>query len=78
MCAADFPGEDLPGVYDALPYLVSNIQKQFELGHATRPDFIDICERQARRRAGRRRHRHGLQPHGDSPGRGQRVLRLSP
>ncbi len=27
-----FPGEDLPGVYDALPYLVSNINKQFEPG----------------------------------------------
>ncbi|MDJ0916156.1 MAG: FAD-dependent oxidoreductase [Woeseiaceae bacterium] len=27
-----FPGEDLPGVYDALPYLVSNINKQFKPG----------------------------------------------
>ena len=25
-----FPGENLPGVYDALPYLVSNINKQFD------------------------------------------------
>lgn len=36
-----FPGEDLPGVYEALPYLVSNIKKQ--LGMLANPaDFIDM------------------------------------
>jgi len=27
-----FPGEDLPGVYQALPYLVSNINRELDLG----------------------------------------------
>ncbi len=36
-----FPGEDLPGVYDALPYLISNIDRL--LGIASNPgDFIDM------------------------------------
>ena len=36
-----FPGEDLPGVYEALPFLVSNINK--ELGYQQEPgDFIDM------------------------------------
>ncbi|MEO1202620.1 MAG: FAD-dependent oxidoreductase, partial [Pseudomonadota bacterium] len=37
-----FDGEDLPGVYDALPYLVSNIDR--ELGLEKSPDdFIDLA-----------------------------------
>ncbi|MFO1433278.1 MAG: FAD-dependent oxidoreductase [Candidatus Competibacteraceae bacterium] len=36
-----FPGEDLPGVYDALPYLISNINRL--LGIENNPgDFIDM------------------------------------
>ena len=36
-----FPGEDLPGVYDALPFLISNIDR--ELGLEKDPaDFIDM------------------------------------
>ena len=36
-----FPGEDLPGVYEALPFLVSNINK--ELGYQEDPsEFIDM------------------------------------
>ena len=34
-----FPGEDLPGVYEALPYLISNINRHLELGNG---DFIDM------------------------------------
>ena len=37
-----FPGEELPGVYDALPYLVSNINR--ELGLEQGPEgFIDLA-----------------------------------
>jgi glutamate synthase (NADPH/NADH) small chain len=37
-----FPGEDLPGVHEALPYLISNINR--ELGIATEPAaFIDMA-----------------------------------
>lgn len=36
-----FPGEDLPGVYDALPYLISNVNRL--LGYEKDPsDFIDM------------------------------------
>jgi len=36
-----FPGEDLPGVHDALPFLISNINRL--LGHENDPaDFIDM------------------------------------
>lgn len=37
-----FPGEDLPGVYDALPYLVSNVNR---LMHPEKPDseYIDLA-----------------------------------
>jgi len=36
-----FPGEDLPGVYDALPFLVSNVNRR--LGFEKNPaDFIDM------------------------------------
>ncbi|APZ44316.1 FAD-dependent oxidoreductase [Acidihalobacter ferrooxydans] len=36
-----FPGEDLPGVHDALPYLISNIKRV--LGLEERPeDFVDM------------------------------------
>ena len=35
-----FPGEELPGVVEALPYLISNINR--ELGLAAAADFIDL------------------------------------
>ena len=35
-----FPGEDLPGVHEALPYLISNINR--ELGIASPGEFIDL------------------------------------
>lgn len=36
-----FPGEDLPGVYDALPFLISNVNRL--LGYEKSPaDFIDM------------------------------------
>ena len=62
-----FPGEDLPGVHEALPYLISNINR--ELGYETDALRFRRHGRQARGGAGRRRHRHGLQPHRDPPGR---------
>jgi glutamate synthase (NADPH/NADH) small chain len=34
-----FPGEDLPGVYEALPYLISNINRHLELRAG---DFVDM------------------------------------
>lgn len=34
-----FPGEDLEGVYEALPYLVANNKKQLDLDS---PDFVDL------------------------------------
>ncbi len=40
----EFPGEDLPGVHEALPYLVSNIHNQMDFG-GDRPDFIDFSGR---------------------------------
>jgi glutamate synthase (NADPH/NADH) small chain len=36
-----FSGEDLPGVYEALPYLISNINRELELGNGS-ADFIDM------------------------------------
>ncbi len=69
-----FPGEDLPGVHEALPYLISNINHELRFARQRRAP--DQHARQARRGAGRRRYRHGLQPHGDPPGRGVRDLHL--
>ncbi len=37
-----FPGEDLPGVYDALPYLVSNVNRLMR-PDAPRDDYIDLA-----------------------------------
>ncbi|MDJ0777594.1 MAG: FAD-dependent oxidoreductase [Gammaproteobacteria bacterium] len=39
-----FPGEDLPGVHEALPYLVSNIHNEMDFG-GDKPDFIDFAGR---------------------------------
>jgi glutamate synthase (NADPH/NADH) small chain len=36
-----FPGEDLPGVYDALPYLISNVNRVMDLAQSP-SDFIDM------------------------------------
>ena len=38
----NFPGEQMQGVHEALPYLVSNIHNQVDFG-ADRPDFIDFA-----------------------------------
>ncbi len=37
-----FPGENKPGVYEALPYLISNIHNEIEFGVDDKPDFIDM------------------------------------
>jgi len=37
----NFPGEDKPGVHEALPYLVANIHDQIDFG-ASKPEFIDF------------------------------------
>ena len=37
----EFPGEDKPGVHEALPYLVANIHEQIDFG-AGKPEFIDF------------------------------------
>jgi len=37
----NFPGEDKPGVHEALPYLVANIHDQIDFG-AAKPEFIDF------------------------------------
>lgn len=37
-----FPGEDLPGVYDALPFLVSNIKRSMDLEESN-DEFIDMA-----------------------------------
>lgn len=40
----DFPGEQLPGVHQALPYLIANVRRQ--LGLETAPgDFVDMAGR---------------------------------
>ncbi len=36
----EFPGEDMPGVYEALPYLISNINH--ELGLPGSDEFVDL------------------------------------
>jgi glutamate synthase (NADPH/NADH) small chain len=37
-----FPGEDKLGVYDALPFLISNIHNEIDFGAPDKPDFIDL------------------------------------
>jgi len=39
-----FPGEDLPGVYDALPYLVSNINRELGID-SSRDNFINLAQK---------------------------------
>ena len=41
----NFPGEDLPGVYEALPYLVANIHDQIAFD-SDKPEFIDFKGKQ--------------------------------
>jgi glutamate synthase (NADPH/NADH) small chain len=38
-----FPGEDKTGVYDALPYLISNIHNEIQFDTENKPDFIDLA-----------------------------------
>ncbi len=37
----DFPGEDLPGVHEALPYLISNVRQCYET-HKCESDFVSM------------------------------------
>jgi glutamate synthase (NADPH) small chain len=37
-----FPGENMPGVYEALPYLISNIHNEINFELETKPDFINF------------------------------------
>jgi len=37
-----FPGEDKPGVYDALPFLISNIHNEIDFDTPQKPDFINL------------------------------------
>ncbi len=62
-----FAGEELPGVHEALAYLIANINH--ELRAAGRGARSHQHARQARGGAGRGRHRHGLQPYRAAPGR---------
>jgi len=41
--SGELPGEDLPGVYDALPYLISNIRREMKLDVGD--EFVDLCDR---------------------------------
>lgn len=38
-----FPGEDIPGVYAALPYLISNIHNEHSFDITSKPDFINLA-----------------------------------
>lgn len=38
-----FPGEDKPGVYDALPFLISNIHHEIDFNAPTKPEFINMA-----------------------------------
>ncbi len=40
----NFPGEDLQGVHEALPYLISNIYNEMDFGTSS-PDFIDFKDK---------------------------------
>jgi len=40
----NFPGEDTPGVHEALPYLVANIHNQIDFG-AGKPEFVDFKDK---------------------------------
>ena len=37
-----FPGEDKPGVHEALPYLISNIHNEIDFDIPQKPEFIDF------------------------------------
>ena len=41
-CSGGFPGEDLPGVHEALPYLIANINRELGLPGAEQR-FIDLA-----------------------------------
>jgi glutamate synthase (NADPH/NADH) small chain len=40
----NLPGEDMPGVYKALPYLIANIHQQMDFG-GEKPEFVDFRDR---------------------------------
>ncbi len=41
----DFPGEDKAGVFEALPYLISNIHHEIDFETDSKPDFIDFADK---------------------------------
>jgi len=38
-----FPGEDKPGVYEALPFLIANIHNEIAFSGSEKPDFINMA-----------------------------------
>jgi len=40
-----FPGENKNGVYEALPYLISNIHHETDFGYGNTPKFIDLANK---------------------------------
>lgn len=41
----EFPGEDKPGVHEALPYLISNIHNEIDFITDDKPEFIDFKDK---------------------------------
>ena len=70
-----FAGEEVGGVYDALPYLISNINRGDELGKT--PRRIHRHEREERRSPGWGGHSNGLRPNCRPPGSRARHMLLS-
>ncbi len=69
-----FPGEDLPGVYEALPYLIANIN--YELGLPGAAERLIDLRGQTSARARGWGYRHGLQSHRHASGRAFRDVHL--
>ncbi len=40
-----FPGEDMPGVYDALPFLIANVHNEIDFGSTNKPEFQDMKDK---------------------------------
>lgn len=70
-----FPGEQLPGVINALDYLVANVNHNQNWPQLPGQDFLTVSGKEVVVLGGR--YRHGLQPHGDSSARRQSDLHLS-
>ena len=68
------PGQDARGVHRALPYLIANTDHIHRIGWG-REDYVNLAGEQVLV-LGRRRHRHGLQPHGGAAERRLGDLRV--